>query len=354
MKIIYRSILKELTFTFILTLTFLNLILMMEKLLRLSRVLSGVGVSVVDMAKLIFYLQPQLLLLTIPMALLLSTLLVYGRLNFDNEILILKASGLDFKGVSKPVFIFGMLCFLLNITVSSYIGPKSSIWLRNELTNIIKVRLPLAIEEGTFNTAFKDIVIMIREKPSQDTFKGFFMYDGRNKSEPRVLLAKAGKFYISEGLNTKLSLMEGYIHIAKGDNTTELFFERYSMTLRLKSDLPSRKNTELTPFELIKEIRKGSHYNSSLQLELHRRLSLPLLCIILIFLGPPLSLIAGKSGRLGGLALGLGVFTIYYILLVYGENLVRAGKIPHYIGAWMPSVILGLLGLYLFGRARNK
>jgi hypothetical protein len=38
---------------------------------------------------------------------------------------------------------------------------------------------------------------------------------------------------------------------------------------------------------------------------------------------------AGKSGKLGGLALGLAVVTVYYVILIYGENLVRAGKIAH-------------------------
>ena len=226
MKIIHRSILKELTFTFILTLAFLNLILMMEKLLKLSRFLSGVGASMIDMAKLIFYLQPQLLLLTIPMALLLSVLLTYGRLNLDNELVILRVSGMGFNGISKPVFILGTLCFFLNIAVSLYIGPKSSIWLKNEIKSVITARLPMAIEEGTFNTLFKDIVIMIREKPSQDTFRDIFIYDGRDKNKPKVLMAKDGKIYMSEGLNTNLYLREGYIHIAKGDSTTELFFER--------------------------------------------------------------------------------------------------------------------------------
>ncbi len=48
-------------------------------------------------------------------------------------------------------------------------------------------------------------------------------------------------------------------------------------------------------------------------------------------------MMAGKTGRLGGLTIGLSVFTVYYMLLVYGENLVRAGKVSHYIGAWSPT-----------------
>jgi len=354
MKVIHRSILKELLFTFFLSLAFLNFILMIEKLLRLSRLLSGIGVKMSDMVKITFYLQPQLLLLTIPMALLLSTLLTYGRLCLDNELTILRASGMNFTGISKPVVILGTLCFLLNIAVSIYIGPKSSIRLRDEIINVITSRLPLAIEAGTFNTSFKNIVIMIKEKPSKDMFREIFIYDGRNENEPRVLTAKEGKVYMTGGFKTALYLKDGYIHIAKGNSTTELFFEKYNMILRLESVHLSKKNAEFTPLELVRGIRKNSHRSSSLLLEFHRRLSLPLLCIILIFLGPPLSLMAGKAGRLGGLALGLGVFTIYYVLLIYGENLVRAGKMPHYIGAWTPTIILGLLGLYLFKRAGKK
>jgi lipopolysaccharide export system permease protein len=354
MKIIHRYIFKELLFTFFISLAFLNFILMMEKLLRLSRLLSGAGVSVIDMIKIFLYIQPQLLLLTIPMAFLLTTLLTYGRLNHDNELVIMRTTGMNFHGISKPVLILGVLCFLFNISVGFYFGPKSSKELRDEITNIITVRTPLAFEEGTFNTSFKDIVIMIKEKLSNDTVRGIFIYDGRNKNEPRVVMAREGKIFMTDGFQTNLFLKDGYIHIAKRETTTEMFFEKYNLIMRLESDLPSRKNSELTPPELIEEIEKRVPQISSLQLELQRRLSLPFLCIILIFLGPPLSLIAGKSGRLGGLSLGLGVFTIYYVLLIYGENLVRAGKITYYAGAWAPTFILGVFALWIFNKESKK
>jgi lipopolysaccharide export system permease protein len=354
MKIIHKSILKELTFTFILTLAFLNLILMMEKVVKLTRFLSGVGASVTDIIELILYLQPRLFLLTIPMAFLLSVLLIFGRLNLDNEIVILKSSGMDFKSISRPVFILGTLCFFINISVSFYIGPKSGNWLREEITKVVTTRFPSAIEEGTFNTTFKDIVFFISEKPSENTLKGIFMYDSRNKKEIRVLSAKQGEILTSEGATTSFFLKDGYIHIARGNSTTELFFKRYNMILSFESELPSKKASELTPFELIGEIKTQPRRITSVLLELHRRLSLPLLCIIIIFLGPPLSLFAGKSGRLGGLALGLMVFTVYYVLLIYGENLVRADKIPHYIGAWASTILIGILSLYMFRKANHK
>jgi lipopolysaccharide export system permease protein len=127
------------------------------------------------------------------------------------------------------------------------------------------------------------------------------------------------------------------------------------MMLRFEYDTPARKNAELTPFELIEKAGKmDKRHAPSVYLELHRRVSLPLLCILLILFGPPLAMMAGKSGRLGGLTIGLAVFTTYYMLLIYGENLVKAGKIPHFIGAWGAMVILGVFAMFLFGRESRR
>jgi lipopolysaccharide export LptBFGC system permease protein LptF len=48
------------------------------------------------------------------------------------------------------------------------------------------------------------------------------------------------------------------------------------------------------------------------------------------------------------------VFTIYYVLLIYGENLVRAGKITYYDGAWTPTFILGIFALWIFNKESKK
>lgn len=350
MKIIHRHTLKELLITFCLTLAFLNSILMMEKILRLSRLLAGVGSSMADMGRIILYIQPPLLLLSIPMAFLLSTLLVYGRMNIDNEITIMRTAGMAFRRIALPVTLLGLLCFGANLLVSFSLGPKASVKLRETITQIIAIRSTLAIEEGTFNTAFKGITIMVKGKRPDDTLENIFIHDNRKKDEPKILMAKEGRFFMKEGLSLGLHLKDGYVNLSKGSSTTELFFDRYSMALSLESDSPAPKKIEFTPGELLQKIREEDSKKKrlSLLLELHRRLSLPVVCLLLVFLGPPVSLIAGKTGRLGGLALGLLVFTLYYMVLIYGENLVMAGKVPHVAGAWAASIILAGFSVFLF------
>ncbi|MBI4689412.1 MAG: LptF/LptG family permease [Nitrospirae bacterium] len=353
--LIHKEMLKELAFTFILSLVSLNFILIMEKVLRLSRLLSVVGASLSDMVRIILYLQPSMLILTLPMSLLVSTLLTYGRLNADSELVILRTSGMPFKTIALPVFIMGIGCFLAGISVSLYLGPKSMIKLRETLSDVITQRAPAAIEEGVFTTLFKDIVMIVKEKPDSKSMRGIFIFDERNKKEPRILTAREGSISTANEFGLAFYLKDGFMHIAKENTATEIFFEGYNLSLNLAAEQPSRKNSELTPYELIRKAKKTSPQEGiPLFLELHRRLSLPTVCLILMLLGPPLSLLAGKSGRLGGLTIGLFIFVVFYFLLIYGENLARTGKIPHYIGAWSPTVILGFFGIWIFKRENLK
>jgi lipopolysaccharide export system permease protein len=351
MKIIHRAVLKELAFTFLLSLASLNFILMMEKLLRLSKVLSGIGTSVFDMVKIILCLQPQLSLLTIPMALLLSTLFVYARMHIDNELVILRTSGMNFWQISNPAFLLGGLCFLINFAISFYIGPMSSIMLREEVMNIIRERAPFAIEEGQFNTLFKDMILFVKDKDDDMTMKGIFLFDSRDKNEPKVLVAKKGTISAKDGLNIGFFLTDGSFNITKGNKITELFFKKYNLVLSLEAETLQKKNAELTPIELAEKIHTVEKKRSlNAYMELHRRFSLPLMCILIVFLGPSLSLMAGKGGKLGGLTLGLAVFTSYYMMLLYGENLARADRITPYIGAWFPTVVLGIFAFFMYRR----
>jgi len=342
--------LKELVLTFFLTIAFLNSVLMMEKLLRLSRLLSGVGATFYDMARLIFFLQPQLLLLTLPMSLLLSSLLVYGRMNMDSEIVILRTSGMNFRKIARPVVILGLLCFLFNLGISFYLGPKGSTRLREEITKIIAMRSTFAIEEGTFNMSFKDLVILVKGKKSSDTLQDIFIYDNRKKEEPRVLVAKEGQVYMQDASTIGLNLNNGYINMTKGKNTTELFFDRYRMTITIDAESPAPKRAEFTPAGLLRKaaVTEDKKEKTLLYLELHRRLSLPFVCILLVFLGPSIALMSGRTGRLGGLAVGLAVFTVYYMLLIYSENIALAGKMPHYIGSWTATAALAVFTVIMF------
>jgi len=350
-KIIYRSMLKELLVMSVLIIAFLNSILMMEKILKLTRQLAGMGTSVPEMARLILFLQPQLLTLTIPMAIILAPIVVYGRMTMDNEIIILRASGMSFRQISYPVMALAVSGFVLSLAFSTYLGPKSGLRLREEVARMITVKAVLAVEAGTFNTSLKDLVVLVRDK-HEDVLEDIFIYDNRSKEEPKVLLAREGRLSMQDGFILLLSLTDGYINIIKDTNITELFFERYQFSMNLYPEAPAVRRFEMMPAELLRRIGESKEEKERIAflLEFQRRLSLPSICLVLIFLAPPLSLMSGKSGKLIGLTLGLAVFTGYYILQIYCESLAMQSRIPHYAGAWATTTLLGIIGILLYRR----
>ncbi|MBI5102618.1 MAG: LptF/LptG family permease [Nitrospirae bacterium] len=355
-KIIHRSVLKELFVTFFLMLAFLNSILMMEKILKLSRALSGIGSTLCDMARIILYLQPQLMTLTIPMALLLAPIVVYGRMTVDNEIVILRASGMSFWRITLPVTVLSVVGFLACAAFSLYLGPKSSFKLRTEVARIVSVRAALAIEAGAFNTSLKDLVVLVKGKTAENLLQDIFIYDSRDKAEPKTLMAKEGRIVMEDDFTLGLHLSNGYINVIRGKDLIEIFFEKYRFTMDINTGMPSLKKIELMPGELFDRIRQAKDRKEtvSLQLELHRRFSIPLVCLLLGLLAPPLAFMSGKSGRLLGLSTGLMVFTSYYVFQIYFENLALNAHIPHYAGGWMATALFGFLGGLMHRRENSR
>lgn len=353
MLLIQRAILKELLASFLLSIFFLNFALMTEKLMRLSRLLSGVGASLVDVAEIVIFVQPQILIFTIPMALLLSSLLTYGRISTDNELIVLRASGMSFGRISLPSIFLGIFCFGISIFINFYFSPMASTTLRTKISEIITSRAPLAIEEGIFNSDFKGLVILVKEKPSPYELKDIFILDERDKVEQKIIFSKEGKI-LSEKNSLLFSLSNGHLYITKKNSFTDISFGRYFFRLNPTLELPGKKKSELTPIELLKESKDPSKDKISYLIEFHRRLSMPSLCLLIMLLGPSLSLLFGRSGKLGGLVIGLSIFVVYYSLMLYGESMAKAEKISSLLGSWFSFIILAFASILIFLKVNKR
>lgn len=351
-SIIYKYIFKELVLTLLLGIAFLNSILTINNLFSLSKKFLDFGVSFFDLFMLVILLQPQLMLFTIPIALLLSILITYGRLNMDNELIILRTTGMSLISIARPVFTVGVICFIFGLFISLYIGPLSVSKLKKGITDIVSTRLPMTIKEGVFNTAFKDIVIMPQGKTPSNALNSLFIYDGRKK-EPVVIWAKEAEIVPQEGPGSlNINLKKGTLYVTRENSITEIFFDKYSLHLRLQLPEATKGIRELSLKELLLNVRKSK--DLSTRLEIHKRLSLPVVSLLLMLLGPPLFPVAGKTGRLGGLSIGLSVCTIYYLLTIYFDNLARAGRLNHFIGGWGPTALLGICAIVAFYRMSKR
>ncbi|MGE5894523.1 MAG: LptF/LptG family permease [bacterium] len=353
-KTIHKNIIREVITLFLLTVVCLNFVLMMEKVFRLSRFLSSVGASFLDIMRIIILLQPQILILTVPMSFLIAVLITYGRMNMDSETVVMRAVGMSLRQISLPAAVVGLIACYLTASMTLYFSPLCAGKLRALINDTLKARAPLALEEGVFHTAFKDITVLIGDKPSPDAMRDLFIYDSTMPERPKVITAKSGSILINQQGSPIFDIKDGYINIIRDMTFTELHFARYVLKIDIGLDLQTERRNEKTPLALLREASaSGPQARQALYLEFHRRLTLPLINIFIIFLGPALAMHSGKRGRLSGFIYGVGVFGAYYSLLIYFENLARSGALPHIV-AWAPLLILGAFSLALYHREARR
>jgi lipopolysaccharide export system permease protein len=323
----------------------------MVKFVRLTRLFMGKGAEFIDILKIFLYLQPTILLLAIPMAILISIFLTYGRMSTDGETIVLKASGMSFPGVSRAAITLSVICSALLLCVSLYVLPRSMYLFKHTLHETIVKKASMTFEAGAFSDVFKGTVIFINKIPSKDEFSGIFVYREADETvdDPVVIVAEKGVMSSNpaEGL-IKMNMKNGLIHAYKEDSSSEITFSEYDFVLT--SGIETMK--KIKPDEILTtELWNGRKEKISWAIELNRRFALPVACLIFGILAPALSNRVGKIGRLGGFSLSLAVLIFHYMFLVLGEGLAKSGKISAFWGVWTSNILFGSLAVIFFYNA---
>jgi lipopolysaccharide export system permease protein len=88
--------------------------------------------------------------------------------------------------------------------------------------------------------------------------------------------------------------------------------------------------------------------------EIHKKYSIPVACIVFVFVGAPLGIMA-RRGTFGiAASLSFGFFLMYWACLIGGEKLADRGIIAPWVGMWIANIILGVLGIYLTVRSAQE
>ncbi len=96
--------------------------------------------------------------------------------------------------------------------------------------------------------------------------------------------------------------------------------------------------------------RRYKVYNMHI-LSLHKKYALALSCIILFFVGAPLGAIIRKGGLGLPMVIAIVLFLAYYFLGVFAGNYAKEGNIHPILGAWLSTLIMLPLSIYLTKRA---
>ncbi len=335
------------------------------------------GLPLFSAIKALFYSLPSFLVLSFPMAVLLSTLLSYGKLSANSELLALKSIGIKTSRIIAPAIVVSIfmtgLTFYFNDTLVPASNKLSESTLRsgmgssfnnqNERNNIIFTRKGSKIVSSTnkpseVNTLLTHIFYASNFKNNK--MRNVTVLDFSREDIKQILEAKSAVFNKE---NSSWVFNDGSIvTIDSVGQTTNIKFKKYIYPFvegpldlaKVPKDAKDMTVKEALEAEKIykkignlKEIRK-------IQVRIQEKFTLPCACLVFGLIGSSLGSKSNlRSSKSQGFGLSVILILIYYVMSFVFSSFGVKGLLPPIIATWLPVFISLTSGLYLLKKSSS-
>jgi LPS export ABC transporter permease LptF/LPS export ABC transporter permease LptG len=357
-RILTRYILREVVTYALLGGLLFTFVLFMRYLLTLMELAIRGAASFEDIARVTSYLLPNLLTLTIPMAVLVGILLGLSRLASDSEITAMRASGMGVVSFIRIVSIFTVFAWIVGLANTLYIAPRAASALLQFEEQRKNTQATFEVQPRVFYEDFKNYVLYVQDvvpSPGASTWHHVFLADLTQPATPHIVSADEAYVLNSGSQTLQLHLNNGARHDVSPTNPNQ-----YDISTFSSSDLPiqtgqqedahiTRRDTPIKALSMGELWRRahGPGNTRPYAIELNSRFSFPTACFVLMLVGVPLGLSSNRGGKGTGFVLTLFLVLLYYLLSEVGVAFAAQGKLPPLVGVWGANVLFTAAGVLL-------
>ena len=441
MNTLNKYLVKESLIPFLLSLGVITTVLFLQFLIRAIDRFLGKGLDVWIILEYLYLNLAWIIALSVPMSLLISTVMTYGRMSQDNEITALKAAGVSVSSIIKPAVFFGGFVGLILCLFNNFVLPDMNYHARLLARDIYQKSPELTIEPGYFINTIPQYSMIVRDMEGNN-FKDVKIFSKYSGTEQVTIYADKGKLTSKDDIII-LDLENGEIHeidLEDYNHYRRIKFVTHQITIPIDDLLLNRNNEsvrtdrEMKVSEMIQKIKKNKEYivqvnnriktvldnngiawsedldletilssieilkedskqiteektyrddipiseyeikeklrsfnnisrqltnefmlisnyqktNNKYMVEIHKKFTLAFACLLFAMTGAPLGILVRKGGITIASALSIAFFLVYYIMLIWGEQLADRNLLDPTFGSWMPNIILFIVGLVLF------
>ncbi|HLP75479.1 MAG TPA: LptF/LptG family permease, partial [Candidatus Paceibacterota bacterium] len=328
-----------------------------------------------DVVLYYIYKTPEFLPIAVPVALLLALLYALTNHARHNEITAIRAAGVSMWRLSLPYFGIAIVSGATLFALNEYVAPSASEMADAILTRrvsgqpgkesrqVVKNRLITNSREG--RTWYLPVYNRITGEISSPTLH-WQLRDG----SVRYIRAKLAVF--TNGAWTFFEVNER--NRAPGTDSIQVQVPFTNvLTLAELTETPEMINSEISisgqfgnegrtrradiPISVISDYlhlhpNPEPRLRAWLYTKLYGRFAAPATCLVVVVLAVPFAAGSGRRNVFVGVAASIVIFFAYYILQQFGFAFAEAGRIPAWIGAWFPNLLVGATGLWLMARVR--
>ena len=234
--ILYRYILKNHFIPFVFSVVTLIGIFVLQFMMKFADRLVGKGLSIWVIVKLISYNLAWMIVLVIPMASLVATLMAFGNMSQNNEVTILKSSGVSlYKMMAAPLLASVVVGYLL-LMFNNDVLPDANHQAKILMQDISRQKPTLSLVPGVFSQEISNYAILARgiDKNSNE-LTDVTLYDYTDPTKINIVTAEKGKIYFSANQSKLImDLWNGEIHESNSAHTNlyrKLIFKKHRIAM---------------------------------------------------------------------------------------------------------------------------
>lgn len=357
MKIIQKYILKEALLAIALSsLACCSLFMAFDFFDRIDNVLKA-NASFGQIISYFSYKVPIFFNLTLPLAMLVGTMLSFGMLSKNSELTAMRAAGLKISWFAKPLFYIAFILSLFSLFLNETVIPNAT----RRVREIYNIEIKAKHKTGTY---------------SQSNFwwrngENFYSakhFDSRNANLVGFSnFVVTPEFEVTERTSSKevswLHELYGWrmkdskqLFFNKNKNTATELTETDSLPLIIPEKPKDFYDKETDPFTMsfselnsfIKKQQRNGIPTQQYYADLHAKLSFPFVCFMVTLVALPFALVSSRSGNLAkSFFLGLIASFSYYAVHSFSLALGRAEIWNPIFAAWVANILLGFIGCVL-------
>ena len=327
--------------------------------------------------KVLFFSLPGFLVLSFPMAVLLSTLLAYGKLSNNSELLALKSLGIKTSRIISPAIALSIFMTGLTFYFNDNLVPASNKLAETTLragigksfdegqsrSNIMfsryGSRISAATKKPTQNNS-KLTHIFYAQRYENKIMKNVTVLDFSREDVQQILKANTARF---DKINSSWIFSDGsIISIAPSGQTTNIKFQKYTYPFiegPLELAKVPKDATEMTLKQALeaekiylktgnlKEIRR-------IRVRIQEKFTLPFACLVFGLIGSSLGSKSNlRSSKSQGFGLSVVLILIYYVMSFVFSSFGVKGLMPPILAAWSPVFISLGSGIFFLRRSTS-
>lgn len=350
-------------------------LLLANSLLRQLEDLVGIGGGLADLAAVTVRLVAILATYALPIAFLFGTLVAFGRLGSDHEVLAFRSLGISLVQLAAPALVLAVLASV----ATGWLLQRGEVDARRSVIALIGEVAARGgvIRAGAFTKLDKqgERMLFVDRRKKDGTLEGVLISDRSDPERAFTVLATSGSFsFDRETAIGHLVLRGGDVHFdpksADSDRTQRISFERFDYSFdmsRVVGEGPERlRPRDMTREELVAALAHFDAHGSAppgareqrregYEVQLQRRAALAFSPLAFTLLAVPLGLGLGlrRGARSLGALLCAVIAFLYYVVMNAASAYATDGTISATAALWLPNLTCVGVALPLWWQARR-